>query len=304
MPTVEGRALSLQAQYAQERVIDDTVRAVEALMSAARPGMSRPERDAFAGRYAALVLAAMASVAAIRVGYVSRFAQVEGHPALRIPVGVTAPRAVDVLMPGKQHEQAAYAALARLDRHDARTQAGIRSASVDGGALAVVSDHAAASALASADFVDREVLGPVRTVVAFRRVVHPTACQRCRDVAGVLVFKAQPKPRHPQCRCSLEPVYATDADYQARLALYQRNVESRHADARRRGRRQQEAAQLRETSAWRQQEWSRFMRDEQQALADMVRAIPSDTYRGWAILVSANLAESGSGLLPVIERRG
>lgn len=317
MPSAEGRALSLQAQHAQEIIVDNTVRAVEAMFTEyARPNMTEPQKREFAGLYVALVLAGTRAVAGVRAAYLSAYARAEGQ-ALTIPAGASTPALADVLTEQARTEAAAYASLARLDQLAAKAASEYLSVTVPAtsvrpripqprpvDAATVAVDHAAAAALAGADYVDTRVLGRVRNVVAFRRVVHPTACVRCRAVAGVLVFAHKPRPRHPQCRCSFEPVFIGDADYQARLARYRANVESRYSEARSRGRAQEAAARQRETSAYQREVWAQFMADEQQRLATIVKTIPSTTYRNWAVLVSANITESGArGLLPVIERK-
>ena len=318
MPSNEARALSLQAQYAGEVVLDNTARAVEALFAArATPGMTEPAKREFAALYVGIVLAGMHALSRVRAGYLAAFARAEGQPALTIPNGVWAPTFADVLTERANTEAAAFASLARLDQLTQQAQRAVESAEVRipinlreraVAASAVAREHAEGATLAAGDFADRAVLGPARTVVAFRRVIHPTACDRCRAVAGVLVFKDKPQPRHQQCRCSVEPVYITDADYQSKLARYRGNVEARGADynaadTRRRGRSQLAEHELRQ-GLYQQQTWAQFMRDEQARLAKLVQTIPSNTYREWALMTNVRIAESGAeGLLPVISRK-
>jgi hypothetical protein len=196
-----------------------------------------------------------------------------------------------------------WAALARLAQ-------GIEQADALSQAAAELSDATEATVLGAADWVDTMVLGPSKSIVALRRVAHPGACDRCLRASNVLIFKSSPRPRHPQCRCSFEPVDAADSEYQARLARYQRNTRATGGGAggsawarqtRSRGRRQLDDAARREREY--QEVWTQFLQDEQSRLSSLVSTIPSNTYRGWAIMTSANIAESVSNPLPLITRK-
>jgi hypothetical protein len=178
-------------------------------------------------------------------------------------------------------------------------------------ALQEISDATEATVMATSDWVDSMVLGPSKHIAALRRVAHPGACERCMRASGVLIFKSSPRPRHPQCRCSFEPVDVNDGEYKARLAKYERNSRTTASSGpggtawargtRSRGRRQMEDARRREEHY--QEVWAAFLRDEQTRLADLVTAIPSNTYKSWAIMTSANIAETVSNPLPVITRK-
>lgn len=175
-------------------------------------------------------------------------------------------------------------------------------------ASSLLSDYADSTVMATSDYVDREVLRPDGRVVALRRVAHPGACSRCTAVAGVLVFKNYPALRHEQCRCTLEPVFRTDGDYQARLSRYRDLAGNRQPgrlgrDRRSRGNRKLAAAQARENSVWLQDEWEAFLKDEQARLAQLVKTVPSNTYRDWAVMTSANQSQGFTGMLPVITRK-
>jgi hypothetical protein len=190
-------------------------------------------------------------------------------------------------------------------------------------ARGLVESYADSTVISTSDYVDRAVLNPDGRVVALRRVAHPGACDRCEVVSGVLVFKNYPALRHEQCRCSFEPVFRTDPEYQKRLARYKRNAsvtsQTRHErkdgtlsehkigakfarDVRYRGRKQLEAAKFREESTWLQSEWEGFLKDQQTRLSQIVKTIPSSTYRDWAVMTSANQAHGFAGMLPVITR--
>jgi hypothetical protein len=326
MPTDVGRALSLQQQYALELIAAQAGAMAAAIMQAASESVDDQQAKTMADQYAALLAGAMLATAATRVGYLQGFAAVEGQEMFDIPEQVLRPTVQDVLVGGRteippprgvgaaipqvaqtplrvpSQQGAMWAALADLDRNVQRgTPGALRAAQKQ------LADHTESTVTATADYVDAMVLGPHGRTAALRRVAHPTACDRCLRCAGVLVFKSTPRPRHPQCRCSFEPVFVDDPEYKARLARYQRNVDETRPgpygrDRRSRGRAQQEASEFRVTSLFYEEEWTDFLKDEQQRLASIVTTIPSDQYRGWAILTSAKQAEHSSDMLPVITR--
>jgi hypothetical protein len=106
-------------------------------------------------------------------------------------------------------------------------------------------------------------------------------------------------------------VFLNDPEYAARLAKYEGKSRfvgpssgGGSAWARRvryEGRQQLQAAELR-LSEYRQEIWTEFLKDEQARLAKVVKTIPSDQYRNWAVMVSANITNVGGDLLPVITR--
>jgi hypothetical protein len=126
----------------------------------------------------------------------------------------------------------------------------------------------------------------------------------------VLVFKTAPRLRHPQCRCSFEPVLVGDPEYAARLARYTANAQFNEPgpyarDRRYRGRQQLAALEQRIDDEFVQDVWSQFLRDEQARLAKVVTAVPSNQYRNWAVMTSAKITEnvpSGGDWLPEIVR--
>lgn len=110
------------------------------------------------------------------------------------------------------------------------------------------------------------------------------------------------------CRCSFEPVLLGDPEYAARLARYQANADypqpgAYGRDRRYRGREQLKAAQFRAESVFLQDSWTQFLQDEQKRLASLVTAVPSTTYRNWAVMTSARVTENlGGDFLPTITR--
>jgi hypothetical protein len=304
VPSDVGRALSLQQQYALE-VIAERCGEIAAAMLREYARSATPEQvDDFAEQYEALILGAMLAAAATRVGYLADFAAAEGQAAPVVAARVLAPTAIDVLVDGINPRGAVYASMRQVALHLERKATDAEA--ITAGAV-LVQEYAESTVTSTGDFVDREVLGPNRTIAALRRVAHPTACDRCQRVAGALVFKHHPALRHPQCRCSFEPVYLTDPDYQVRLAKYRANAEANipgpyFRDLRYRGRQQLEADRFRRESVWLQDEWTAFLQDEQVRIAGLVKTIPSNTYRDWAVMTSATQAEVGNGLLPVLTR--
>lgn len=332
MPTDTGRALSLQQQMALEAMAAAAAGAAVVLLRQMTKSVDQQEADRLAAQYEVLLAGAMVAAAKTRVGYLQAYAAAEGIPAFEVPDWVLRPSVQDVLVGGSGKlpppvgivptetppaqipvrapsaqggMRAALAELARdIERADAMSVAEFKLA-----------DATEATVMATTDWVDAAVIGPARTIAAMRRVAHPGACERCLRVSGVLVFKSSPRPRHPQCRCSFEPVRVDDPDYQSRLRQYQRNANTYASSGpggtawarqtRTRGRRQTEAATYRETAPEFQAAWTSFLKDEQVRLSGLVKTIPSDTYRNWAIMTSANMAETAGGdLLPVITRNG
>jgi hypothetical protein len=171
----------------------------------------------------------------------------------------------------------------------------------------LMSSYAESTVMSASDYVDRSVMRPDGRVVALRRVTHPGACDRCTTVAQILIYKFHPALRHDNCRCSFEPVFRTDPDYQAKLAKYRDNaghvgVGRYSADTRSRGRSQLAEAADREKSSFYQYEWEAFLKDEQVRLAQLVKTVKSNTFRDWAVMTSANQAKGFAGMLPVITR--
>ena len=330
MPTDVGRALSIQQQYALELIAGQAAAMAGALLISTSQAVSRQEAEQAADEYEALLLGAMLAVAATRVGYLQAFTAAEGAPELDIPPRVLAPTVFDVLVGGDSpippprgvgadiqvaqqvaqrapsSQGAMWAALTELKRD---LDKGVPDAVPR--AQARIGEATESIALGTSDWVDAMVLGPNRTIAALRRVAHPDACDRCMKVARVLVFKTAPRLRHPRCRCSYEPVLVNDPEYLARLARYERNMQATAGgaggsawarDTRYRGRQQMERATFRTEDEFTQDVWSQFLRDEQTRLARLVQANPSDTYRNWAVMTSANQTTVGGDLLPIITR--
>lgn len=340
MPTAEARAYSLQEQRALEEIAIATSAAISALFERSiRDGKVDEETLRF--EYGLIMTGAMTAAAQTKTAYLQSFAQAAGKDPFNIPARLLRPTAADVLVPDATFDGAVGRATGLRDKwmDDLRRQQLDLMKSVSDQLTDTLPDVAeravqrqatrmAATRLGSlaestvmstADFVQREVLGPDRRIAALRRVVHPGACDRCVTVAKVLVFKRDPALRHDQCRCSFEPVFNDDPAYRERIALYTRNSlarpGSRYEDglgtrstrgarfARYRGRRQLAAARMREESFTIQDSWNKLLMTEQQRLAQMVKTIPSNSYKDWAVMVSANQAEVGGGLLPVITRK-
>jgi hypothetical protein len=299
------------------------------LLLAQSQSLSTEEADRLGAEYETLLTGALLAVAAIRIGYLQEFAAAEGEDLLDIPARAMAPTVQDVLVGGQtdplppvrgvgagvptmpqealrapSNQGAMRAALAQLERdmRDNVPDALPR-------AQKSIADWTESTAMSAADWTDAMVLRPNGRIAALRRVAHPGACDRCMNCAGVLIFKSSPRPRHPQCHCSFEPVYLTDPEYQKRLASYRSNAAAvgartgRYArDMRQRGRRQLEEARQRDESVFLQDAWQSFLADEQTRLSKLVKSVSSNTYRQWAVMTSANQAEAVSDLLPVIIR--
>lgn len=304
MPTNVGRSITLQQQLALELIAAKAGEVAAAMLAEYAREIDPKTVDEFGVQYEAMILGAMTATAATRAGYLTQFAAAAGEPVPTITPKVMSPSAIDVLVDGIVPRGAAYAGMREVSKKLA-AKAEPPVALLAGQNL--LRDYAESTVTSAADFVDREVLGPNRRVTALRRVAHPTACDRCLAVSGALVFKHAPSLRHPQCKCSFEPVYLSDPDYAARLKRYADNAGDTRTgpaarDRRYRGRLQLEDAAFREDSEWLQDEWTAFLRDEQTRIAGLVKTVPSNTYRDWAVMVSANQAEVGNGLLPVITR--
>lgn len=334
--------MSYQEQRALEEVAGVTSATASALlMRAAQNG--EIDEDRLKAEYSLLIAGAMRATAQIRAAYLQSFARAAREQPFTIPQRVLAPLPEDVLLPGVNPAGAVNNVIVKRStwmKEMQSTESSMREAIQEGVARSATAldsparraaleadlrarvDQMAASRLGSlaestmmstADFVQREVLGPDQRIVALRRVTHPSACDRCTQVAKILVFKRSPSLRHDQCRCSFEPVFRSDPEYQKRLALYRRNSVHREIsgpggaryarDVRYRGRRQLERARLIQDSETYQASWSQLLSDEQKRLSDLVKTIPSNSFKNWAVMVSANQAEAGGGLLPVLTRR-
>ena len=322
MASPEARALSIQAQYALELLAEQVGNAAAYLMASA-VDFEPASVERMARQYEALIAGAVVAVAGIRAGYLQAFAEMSGQPAVTIPASVARPDLTKVLVGGQSPTGAVYSTIAQLNKWIEEQQQVLIDQGEDIAAdvvdrvmqqrdpqvmaTQVLRDYAESTLMAASDYIDGEVLGPIRRVVALRRVAHPKACERCIAVSGVLVFKERPALRHPQCRCSFEPVYINDTEYQKKLANYRANAESRSpgrigSDARRRGREQLRQARFQEESEWLQSEWRDFLTEEQVRLSEMVKAVKSDTYTRWAVMTSADITGVGGDLLPVITR--
>jgi len=211
-------------------------------------------------------------------------------------------------------EEAAANAKARFEQQAAKVASGRTDIPVRVPArppaqmgAALLSQYAESTVMSTSDYVDRAVMRPDGRVVALRRVTHPGACDRCTAVARVLVYKFHPSLRHDNCRCSFEPVFRNDPAYQAKLEKYRANAghvgAGRYSrDTRNRGRRQLAEAADREKSSFYQYEWEAFLKDEQTRLSQLVKTVPSTTFRDWAVMTSANQSQGFSGMLPLITR--
>ncbi len=321
MVSPAGRASTFQEQLALELIAARTAQLARGLfLDSGKVDEAGAKR--LADKYSMLVVGGVLTAAAIRTGYLQRFASENNQRPFVIPQGVLQPSVEDALVPGLRPEGAVYAALRHLDKF-------LEDQSFLGdpveSAARILGEYAESTVTAAPDWVDDQVLGPDRRVVALRRVTHPSACDRCVAVADVLVFKSNPRLRHEACRCSFEPVFFDDPAYRRRLAKYEENaaklpgsphvyrdgtrsefgMSARFArDVRARGRRQLADARFREQSVFYEEQWGRVLRDEQQRLSSLVKAVPSTTYRNWAVMTSANIADKGSGLLPVLSRKG
>lgn len=317
MPTPTARALSIQEQYALERIAQGTSDTAQALWAQSVSGETVDE-GRLKAEYALLIGGAMKAAADVRAAYLQSFARANNAQPFTIPGRVRTPQFVDVLQPGVNPEGAINNVVTlrnkwaeeMVEARQALADAFDTSNVMAGKRLAQLAES---TTTAAADYVTREVLGPDRRIAALRRVVHPGACERCVAVARVLVFKRRAQLRHDQCRCSFEPVFVNDADYQDRLNRYRANAGtvagsgpggSRWArDTRNRGRRQLEAANARENNAFLQASWESLLKSEELRLKELVKTVNSNSYRDWAVMTSVNQTKTGSGSLPVITRR-
>jgi hypothetical protein len=330
VPSPEARALSLQQQYALELIAAQAGMVAGSMMYQASQSTSLAEAQQMADEWSALLAGAMIAVAATRVGYLQRFATAEGAPLFDVPMHVLRPTVQDVLVGGRgspippprgvgselptmpqvplripSSQGAMWSTLAQLD-------ADLKEEKPDAFGIASrrIVDYTESTVTATPDYVDAMLLGPNKAIMALRRVTHPGACDRCMKAAGALVFKTSPRLRHPQCRCSFEPVLVGDPEYSARLARYAANAQFNDPgpyarDRRYRGRQQLAALEQRVSSEFAQDVWSQFLRDEQARLAKIVTAVPSTQYRNWAVMTSAKITEnvpSGGDWLPEIVR--
>ena len=331
MPTDVGRALSIQQQYAIEVISLQSARMAAQMLRELEQAATEADVNRIMDNYEVMLLGAMAAAAATRVGYLQSFVVAEGMGRLPVPAQVLRPSAQDVMVGGRSplpkpagvgadiapmeqvvlrppsNQGPMWAALARLRADVERGRADALDV-----AVTRIENYTEAAVVATPDYVDRMVLWPNRNVVAMRRVAHPSACDRCQRVAGVLVFKTRPSLRHERCRCSFEPVLLSDPAYQARLRQYEANAgfigggrgggPAYSRDRRTRGRRQLQAAQARVDDDATRRVWHDFLKDEQKRLAKLVTAVPSDQYRNWAVLTSTSMTKVGGDLLPVITR--
>jgi hypothetical protein len=335
MPTATGRALSIQEQFALEKIaqgVNDA--AVQLFLDEARSGEINEEQ--LKKRYALLISGALAATAATRIAYLQQFARSQGEKPFSIPNRAANPMPVDVLQPGVNPEGAVNNVIMLRSKwaqelQDAQKafaesfQTEMRSTDIasrlgpeqvkfqaDQMAAKRLGSLAEATSTSAADFVDTAVLGPDQRVAALRRVVHPGACDRCVTVAGVLVFKRNAKLRHDQCRCSFEPVFVNDSQYLDRLNKYRMNAGTRATSGpggtawargvRSRGRAQLRAANFRENSEVIQTYWRALLESEQKRVSSMVKTIDSNTYKNWAVMTGL-LKDAGGTRLPVITRR-
>jgi hypothetical protein len=344
MPTPMGRALSIQEQQALELIAANVSTTAEAmwLQASAQGPVDEQQMQA---AYLELITGAMTAVAGARVAYLQAFAQAEGKTPFTVPAGALAPKPEDVLVPGVRPEGAVthVAALQRkwtadlLDEAAPKLKAAVAEGvqdAVEATARGTVDTAAEAASRArlerelqarvaqmgaarfgqlaestvtsTADYVTRAILNPDKRVAALRRVVHPGACDRCTTVAGVLVFKRKPRLRHDQCRCSYEPVYLDDPEYQDRLNVYRMNMATtggKYArDTRSRGRAQMAASEYRVNSQATRDAWERLLQAEEQRATNLVKTIKSNTFKDWEVMVAAGPATPGSKALPVITR--
>lgn len=349
MPTNEGRALSIQSQFAVELMAKQIAQMTGQMLMAVGPDASREQIDSIASQYELLILGAMAAVSQTRIGYLQAFATANGQKEFAVAGSLMNPRPSDVLVGGISPKGAVYSAVGRMNEYqavqDAQRELAVakqaRRAAEDAAATArdafeaqaarsavsartripvqtpvrppaqmagsLLSQYAESTVMSTSDYVDRSVMRADGRVVALRRITHPGACDRCTTVARVLVFKFHPSLRHDNCRCSYEPVFRTDPAYTAKLDNYKGNAADRTPgrygkDRRSRGRAQLQEAADREKSSFYQFEWEAFLKDEQVRLAQLVKTIPSNTYKDWAVMTSANQTKGFAGMLPVITR--
>lgn len=343
MPTAQARALSIQEQQALELIAQSVSAQATALYEeSANGGMSEA---ALMAAYALLIGGAVKATAQARVAYLQGFAAANGKPAFKIPRIALNPRVDDFLVDGVRPEGAIrhvqalnrkweseldrqrQSLLKRMAENDggdefapmSDAEVRRRAAAMAGNKLGTLAESTVTSA---ADFVTRSVLDPDKRIAALRRVIHPGACDRCQRVAAVLVFKAKPRLRHDQCRCSFEPVYTDDPEYQNRLMRYRMNAaavaggrvpgmdgpfgvySARWArDTRARGRRQLRDADARENSLGLRKAWDEFLQDEENRVNNLVRTIKSNTFREWDVMVDVTESLAGGAGFPAITRR-
>lgn len=342
MPTAQSRALSIQEQQALELIAANVSERASAFYAqASARGLSEEE---MAAEYLLLVVGAMAATAAARTAYLQAFAAANNQPAFKVPNRVLNPQPEFVLQDNVNPAGAIRNVLSLndkwekelMDQREALLKRMKETESADFSAMSEGEVRARARAMAAgrlgslaestvtstADFVTRELLIPNKKVGALRRVVHPGACDRCTTVAGVLVFKTRPALRHDQCRCSFEPVYVDDPQYQERLFKYQLNVAAapgaripgmtsefgRYSAAgargtRARGRRQLAEASRRENSAGLRDAWNEFLNEEERRVNNLVKVVKSNTFKDWDVMVGVDEKATGGTRLPVITRR-
>lgn len=314
MTTAEARAYSIQEQLLLERIAAATAASVTALFNrSVRDGTL--DEQALYYEYGLILSGAMLAASQVKVAYLQSFAAASNKAPFVVPSKALTPVAADVLAPDLSFEGAVDRAIGLRKKYlndllsnkitDAVTDAQRRFADVQSADMAAkrLGSLAESTVMSAADFVQNEVLGPDRRISALRRVVHPGACDRCVTVAQVLVFKRRAALRHDNCRCSFEPVFNDDPAYRLRLAKYVENSTARYRGQRFRGRQQIADAALREESFVIQNSWNELLKYEQQRLAGVVKTVKSNSYKDWAVMVSANQAGIGGGLLPVITRR-
>jgi hypothetical protein len=341
MPTAQARALSLMEQQALELISLQVSSAAQNMFLQASNGQVSEEE--LSKSYAALIAGGMIAVAGARVSYLQGFAKANGEKPFKIPSGVLRPSPADVLVSGIDPAetipyvtglQRKYAG-ELFDQRDAMLQRQLREAVAEGVELADKSYDALSDAeirrranimagnrlgslaestvTSTADYVTRSVLAPDKRVGALRRVVHPGACDRCQKVAQVMTFVYKPRLRHDQCRCSFEPVYVSDPQYQGRLAQYRDTAAGRTPgpfrggrrtarDARSRGRRQLAAAQAREDSQGLRDLWDDFLQGEESRSNNLVKTIKSNTFKDWDVMVAASSSKIAGDVFPVLTR--
>lgn len=340
MPTAQARALSLMEQQALELISLQVSSAAQNMFIQASNG--KVSEEELSKSYAALIAGGMIAVAGARVSYLQGFAKANGERPFDIPSGVLRPSPADVLVSGidpaetipyvsglqrkwageltsqrdsmlkKLQESVADGVESANDSYDALSDAEIRRRAniMAGNRLGSLAESTVTS---TADFVTRSVLLPNKKVGALRRVVHPGACERCQAVAQVMTFVFKPRLRHDQCRCSFEPVYVTDPQYQGRLAQYRDTAAGRTPgplqggrrtarDARSRGRRQLAAAQSREDSEGLRSLWDEFLQNEDRRSNNLVKSIKSNTFKDWDVMVAASSSKIAGDVFPVLTR--
>jgi hypothetical protein len=329
--------LSIQEQQVLELISAQVSGSAEAMFLQA--SSKRPvDEKALTEAYMGLIAGAMAAVAGVRVSYLQSFAAANGKPAFTIPSGVSRPVPQDVLVEGVEPAGAVKNALglqrkwaaqladsveegidSAVDSFEALPMSEVerRAALMAGNKLGQLAESTVTS---TADYVTRSVLNPDKRVGALRRVVHPSACDRCLVVAGVLTFKWKPALRHDQCRCSFEPVYSDDPQYMERLALYQKNAgtmpgmrwfgtgpfgvhSARSArNTRARGRAQLSAAEQNLSSESVRRLWDKFLQEEEVRQESLVKTIKSNTFKDWDVMVASESFKTSGDFFPLITR--